>query len=280
MTGSGRTGSGMTLAALLDFLWRDYVAITPSARRIHDLMEARGERIVNDHVAFRTFDLAPIDLESLAAPFAAFGYLETGRYDFPEKKLRARSYAHPGRGVPYVFISELEVGAFSPAFQEIARALVAQVPKSSARSLELLTAKPSWSAIPFDDYQTLLAESQYGAWLAAFALRINHCTVSVNYLSTFETLQALNEWLIAEGFPMNESGGLVKGSAEILLEQSSILADRIEWGFADGKKHDVPSCYYEFARRYPDPQTGGLYAGFFGPSANKIFESTDTPRVR
>ena len=37
---------------------------------------------------------------------------------------------------------------------------------------------------------------------------------------------------------------------------------------------EIPSCYYEFARRYPD-HDGNLYSGFIAKSADKIFESTD-----
>lgn len=266
----------MTLSEIYSLLWADYVAITPSARRIHRLMEDRGERIVNDHVALRTFNLEPIGLESIAAPFRARGYLESGVYDFPEKKLRAKSFAHPGRGVPYLFISELKVEEFSPDFRRIVGELVDQVPQKAIGTVELFTQRPAWRPIRYRDYETLLRESQYAGWLAAFALRINHCTVSVNYLSTFGGIQPLNDWLIEQGFPMNTAGGLVKGSPETLLEQSSILADRIEWEFAEGERREVPSCYYEFARRYEDPETGGLYDGFFAPSANKIFESTDS----
>ena len=33
----------MTIAELLDALWRDYVASTPQAQRIHHLLAERGE---------------------------------------------------------------------------------------------------------------------------------------------------------------------------------------------------------------------------------------------
>ncbi|MEJ2595547.1 MAG: DUF1338 domain-containing protein, partial [bacterium] len=39
----------------------------------------------------------------------------------------------------------------------------------------------------------------------------------------------------------------------------------------------IPSCYYEFARRYPDA-SGKLYGGFIAKSADKIFEITDNPQ--
>jgi hypothetical protein len=43
--------------------------------------------------------------------------------------------------------------------------------------------------------------------------------------------------------------------------------------FTEGE-FDIPGCYYEFARRYPDAD-GKLYSGFIAKSADKIFESTN-----
>jgi hypothetical protein len=46
-----------------------------------------------------------------------------------------------------------------------------------------------------------------------------------------------------------------------------------EYEFAEGA-FGIPSCYYEFAQRFPMPD-GKLFNGFVTRSANKIFESTD-----
>jgi hypothetical protein len=51
----------------------------------------------------------------------------------------------------------------------------------------------------------------------------------------------------------------------------------MEVEFADGQMHAVPTCYYEFAKRYPDA-SGKLFQGFVATSADKIFESTDTKK--
>ena len=51
------------------------------------------------------------------------------------------------------------------------------------------------------------------------------------------------------------------------------MADKIEIDFGD-RKELVPSCYYEFAKRYLD-QNKQLYQGFVTSSADKIFESTN-----
>ena len=263
------------LRQLFDHFWRDYSGITPQAPRIHELLTARGETVANDHVAFRTYDLDPIDLESLAPIFVRLGYQPTGEYEFPEKKLRARSFAHT-EGWPHVFISELLTRQCSTGLQQIVHGLVEQVPRERRASVDLLTLAPSWRPVPYSDYATLLGESEYAGWLAAYGLRVNHFTVLVNALRTFGSIQELNAFLQQQGFPLNESGGVVKGTPEQLLEQSSTLASRIEWEFAGGERRVVPGCYYEFARRYDDPATGKLYGGFMAKSADRIFESTDT----
>jgi len=43
--------------------------------------------------------------------------------------------------------------------------------------------------------------------------------------------------------------------------------------FQEGK-FSVPSCYYEFAKRY-NGADGKLFSGFIAGSADRIFESTD-----
>jgi hypothetical protein len=42
---------------------------------------------------------------------------------------------------------------------------------------------------------------------------------------------------------------------------------------AQAERHEIPTCYYEFARRYPLAD-GRLYQGFVAASADRIFEST------
>ena len=86
----------------------------------------------------------------------------------------------------------------------------------------------------------------------------------------------VNELIKKNGFTLNNSGGEIKGSHEDLLQQSSTIADKVKVGFVEGS-YEVPCCYYEFAKRYPD-SNGKLYSGFVAKSADKIFESTDFRR--
>jgi hypothetical protein len=259
-----------TLEELFAVLWDGYAAVTPDAPRIHALLAARGEQVRNDHVAFRTFDVAPVGVEALAAPLLARGYEESGEYRFEEKKLRAKSYRHASGRHPHAFISELRCAEFSPWLQDFARACAARVPAALAGTLDLLAAGAVWGAVAYRDYERLRGESEYAAWLAAFGFRANHFTVALG-----TDIRAFNAWLKEQGFVLNASGGEVKGTPAELLEQSSTLAREVEWEFAGGEVRRIPSCYYEFARRYTDPATGRAYEGFVPASADRLFESTN-----
>ncbi len=89
----------------------------------------------------------------------------------------------------------------------------------------------------------------------------------------FDTIQQVNAALKAAGFVLNGVGGEVKGDPQVMLEQSSTMADKAEVPFSDGVR-TIPSCFYEFALRYPQAD-GVLYPGFVEASADKIFESTN-----
>ena len=128
--------------------------------------------------------------------------------------------------------------------------------------------------ISFADYQLLAEESEYASWLAAHGYGANHFTVNVNQLKAFTEVKQVNDHLRGAGFTINESGGEVKGTPEVLLEQSSTMADKVPVVFSDGTE-TVPGGFYEFAKRYP-MGNGELYTGFVAASADKIFESTDS----
>lgn len=255
-------------------LWENYCVVTPSAQRIHRLLDSsQGGAIVNDHIALRTFNLEKLNLEKLAAHFRALGYRQGGEYWFEAKKLYARHFEHPDATVPKVFISELVVEQCSDALQAVVQKLVDAMEPSLVTRPDFLYSGRHWD-LDYATYQTLLEESEYAAWLAAWGYRANHFTVSVNHLSQFRTLAEVNQRLKHEGYRLNSSGGEIKGSPKELLEQSSTMADRAEVDFSDQTVR-IPSCFYEFAVRYPDTD-GELYSGFVAASADKIFESTDS----
>ena len=263
----------MRIETVLQNMWQDYLVLNPEAQRVVDALRAEGERIVNDHIALRTFNVGAVALEECAKPFLAMGYEEKETYSFDAKKLRAKHYEYAADpSVPKIFISELLVNEFSPEFQDIVSSLVARVSADQVQLPNFFYSGRPWD-VSASQYETLLDESDYGAWMAAIGYRPNHFTVFVNHLEKYSELEILNDFLKAKGFKLNTSGGEIKGTPQVFLEQSSTLANRVVVDFTDGQR-EIPSCYFEFAKRYP-LASGELYQGFIAKSADKIFESTN-----
>ncbi|WP_339386978.1 DUF1338 domain-containing protein [Vibrio caribbeanicus] len=262
----------MTPDVLFQKLWDDYIQrLCPSAHQVHQLLQ-EDEALINDHIALRTFNIAPLGIETLAKPFLEIGYTEGGDYLFESKKLVAKHYEHPDPKQPKIFISELKVEECSQELQTIVGRLVAQVETERLNSPEFLYGGRLWD-LSFSDFQVLAQESEYASWLAAHGYGANHFTVSVNQLNAFSEVVEVNQHLRDSGFTINEFGGEVKGSPEVLLEQSSTMADKVSVEFSGGIE-EIPGGFYEFAKRYP-MKDGNLYPGFVAASADKIFESTN-----
>lgn len=265
----------MKLEEFLKQSWNRYIQLTPDAPIIHELLDRRGELIINDHIAYRTFNIKGIDRLSLGTVFEQWGYQKADDdLDFPDKKLKASYWIHPEKNLPKVFISELLVESFSNELQSWVKDLGASALKRIKEPSPELFLETTWNPVRIEDYQRFYEISEYAAWTAAFGIQLNHFTVLVNSLRTFSSLQDLNEFLISNGMKLNQQGGIVKGTPKEFLEQSSTVAKKVPWKFADGKEHPIMGCYYEFARRYELPNTSKLFQGFIPKSADKIFEST------
>jgi hypothetical protein len=263
----------MTNQQLLDMMWKDYCEINPAAKKIYDLFTAEGETIVNDHIALRTFNHPRLGIKSMARQFEKLGYVmaET-EYHFVEKKLYARHWEHPDETQPKIFVSELELEKVSPFARDALNKLVDQLPDSLIQSETFSLCGRPWD-MTYKLYSELAKESEYASWVAAHGFRPNHFTVLINPLKKFKDILVLNKFITSKGFPLNKSGGEVKGTPEDYLEQSSTMASEIPVKFSDGT-FNIPGCYYEFAKRYPKAN-GKLYQGFVATSADKIFESTN-----
>jgi hypothetical protein len=264
----------MELEDIFNRLWSDYSGQNPSVNRIFNLLKDEGEDVVNDHIAFRTLDLGSINIDVLAVPFLERGYVPAGEYFFREKHLYARHFELPGDNTaPRIFISQLILKECSSFLANMFTNALNEIPSERLQPESLIFAGQIFSPLSWDIYEKLRKESEYAAWFYVFGFRANHFTVSVNALRKHNTIIKINELLKSHGFVLNSSGGEVKGTPDELLQQSSTMADLVKVKFAEGE-FEIPSCYYEFAQRYPDAN-GNIYSGFIAKSADKIFESTN-----
>lgn len=259
----------MTLDDFLNNLWQGYTQIAPQALNIRKLLESKEEVWANDHIAFRTYDRAPIALADLEPHLLSFGYERFEPYAFEDKKLRAYGYLHPEEGRPRVFLSELETHKLSERANELIDELVKQVEPEKTKDPSVLFAGPLWEIPKESVYRELLEESEYAGWVAVNGLCANHFTISVNGLKHFDDLDALMTFLEENGYKMNMAGGRIKGTPDVKLVQGSTIADKGRVTPPGGTPYEITTCYVEFAQRYDG------FNGFVPKSADKIFESTN-----
>jgi hypothetical protein len=264
----------MELSSVFDRLWQDYSDQNPSVKKIFRLLSDEGEIVDNDHIAFRTLNYPAINIDVVARPFTSEGYLPKGEYIFRDKHIFARHYELPGNEkAPRVFISQLLMEECSPFIRSTFEDLLGKCDPSIFSSDELIYSGSLSAEVSYDVYMKMREESEYAAWFYVFGFRANHFTVSINSLKKYNNIIKVNDLIKSKGYILNSSGGEIKGTPADLLQQSSTMADIVSVSFIEGT-FDIPSCYYEFAQRFPG-KDGKLYSGFNSKSADKIFESTN-----
>lgn len=262
----------MNIRELFEEMWTTYCKVNRHVEEVKGYMMAHEEGdVVNDHIALRTFNHPRVNREVLAKSFLDSGYKPVEDLQFEKKKLDATYYTHDDPDLTRVFISELRIEEFSPELQSTINRLVDEIPNKAIEQFNFCNSGVPWDVITFDTYNKLKEESEYAAWVATFGFIVNHFTISITDMKSFDHMFQVNRFMKENGFKINDSGGEVKGSVEQGLEQSSIMARDVDVQFApeDSEIKKIPGCYYEFALRYNN------FDGFIAGSADKIFESTD-----
>ncbi|HWO22784.1 MAG TPA: hypothetical protein VNO30_28690 [Kofleriaceae bacterium] len=239
-------------------MWCDFVRSTPQALRVRELLVARGELVHHDHVALRTLAAPGLGMDAIARRFEAEGFRARERYRFDEAHLRARYWQHDDPNTPKVFIVELDACALSAGAQAILERLIAQVPDGFYARSDLPWAGRPWTP-RYADYQSLLAESEHAARVAALGLGVDRCSLDVGALITFPDLDALVAYLAEHAFRIDARS-----------DRATIRPDSIPVAFADTMAR-IPSGTYELvARRLPRPResrSSGIHAVI--PSASR-----------
>ncbi len=302
------TSSQTTLDTVLNGLMRRYSERVPDVQNVFNAMLDAGiiqsvGDVENDHIAFRTMGVSNLGLASFEKVFLHYGYERRDEYNFIEKKLTAYWYAPPEPHYPRIFASELRVDDLSAEAQRIIHRYTDTVTSDPVDALDLddgeavdrFLHQPLWETPTLADYQTLLRESEYAAWVIYNRYYLNHFTISVHNLkSGYNTIEEFVQFLENRGFRLNSAGGTIKISPDENLRQASTVAQMIDAEFAGdaGSPVDIyriAGSYVEFAERRVLPQFQHLPAsqltrqhrreGFETGNADKIFESTFTTQT-
>lgn len=293
-----------TLEVVLEGLMKRYSERVPDVKKITRAMIEEGviaheSEIENDHVAFRTMGVKHLGIGSFEKIFLALGYQKKDYFYFEGKKLDAYWFAPPEPRFPRIFVSELRVNDLSEGAQKIIRSYTDEVTADPVDSLDLTDGtaidrflhQPLWRTPEWADYEALLKESEYAAWVIYNRYYLNHYTISVHNLKEgYNTVAEFNAFLERTGIRLNDSGGKIKVSPDGGLLQSSTVAEMINARFADDDLHTISGSYVEFAERKVLPEFAHLKPeeikrehrreGFETGNADKIFESTFTSQTR
>ncbi|GAB4032113.1 2-oxoadipate dioxygenase/decarboxylase family protein [Spirosoma jeollabukense] len=292
-----------TLGAVMDGLMRRYSERVPDVQKVINAMIDAGviasaDEIENDHIAFRTMGVPNLGLASFEKIFLHYGYEKRDEYNFIEKKLTAYWYSPPEPRFPRIFASELRVNELSDEAQRIIHRYTDTVTSDPVDALDLDDAEavdrflhqPLWTTPTLADYQALLKESEYAAWVIYNRYYLNHFTISVHNLKAgYNTIDEFVAFLEHQGLRLNSAGGTIKVSPDGDLRQASTVAQMIDAEFAGGDLFRIAGSYVEFAERRVLPQFQNLPAGqinrqhrregFETGNADKIFESTFTTQT-
>lgn len=287
-----------TLDQVLEGLMRRYKERVPDVPKIiHAMVDEKiigsETEIENDHIAFRTMGVPQLGIRSLEKIFLKYGYVKRDYYHFEAKKLDAYWYSPPEDKYPRIFASELRVGDLSENARKIILRYTDTVSSDPVDQLDLDNAAEVdhylhtglWQLPTLSDYETLLDESEYAAWVIYNHYYLNHFTISVHNLPEgYNRLEQFNQFLEGEGIKLNSAGGIIKESADGKLRQSSTVAGKLLARFADGKQREIAGSYVEFAERLildafkdiPPDQIRRKHRrdGFEAGNADRIFEST------
>ena len=291
------------ITEILESLFLVYSKRVPDVNKITTAMIKKGlvnnqNEIVNDHIAFRTMGVKNLGINSFEKIFLKHGYKKMDFYHFDAKKLDAYWYAPPSNDLPRIFISELKVDNLSIKAQEIIKSYTNTVTNDPVDKIDLNNSlqvseylqTPLWRLPTKNDYESLLFESEYAAWVIYNRYYLNHYTISVHDLpGEYSDLNQFNEFVKSLGIKLNKSGGEIKVSKDKLLRQSSSVANQIEAKFSEGEKKLIAGSYVEFAERNILPEFSKINnlkierkhrrEGFETGNADKIFESTFTSQI-
>jgi hypothetical protein len=290
------------LIQVLDKLLYDYLIRVPDAAKVVELLLSRGDSIQNDHIAFRS-----IQLNSILKIFLHLGYevrmdaISGKPFNFPSKTLTAVWLKHPNLSVPRIFVSQYRLEEGSDELQNTVRKYlehwqdsIDSVDLNNADSIYKYLHTAQWQTPTFDDYCKIQNESEYLSWVLYNKYYLNHFTVTVHALNSFDfvhevisTLKSyqiiykespsndvisdailkmkclykkqfsqFNKWLLDNDFKLNPvNNHFINISPDECLLQSSTKSQTIKAAFEDGTEYTIPGSYVEFAYRGLVPES-------------------------
>ena len=113
--------------AVLDQLWMYYLQQCRYVGTLCYVLHGKGEKVVNDHIAFHTVGDPKVGADQLARSWIGQGYEPADHFEEPT--LTVRSYRHADPGLPKLLIRELNLDTLHGRSRDILGRLLAYLPE-------------------------------------------------------------------------------------------------------------------------------------------------------
>lgn len=294
-------------AGLVEILWHKFQNRVSYARSCEEIANRRKGTTIIDHIGFRTLNThtgeQPGGIWSIRHIFDCLGYLPSQKYNFRKKHLKA-VHLEPGiRGLPKIFISQLEVSQLPEWVQPLFADAVANAPYLLPDSgIELLNRlkvdgsltqeaadvlvvnlagyfRRPWNPPPKDTVLKLNDVSHYAAWVLLHGNAPSHFASLVNapQAGIRDNIEAAFQSMLNAGIPMKKQ---IEGDSGSLLRQAATLASREEVTVKDeGLYLEIPWTYgyFELVERGHDKNNHeALFEAFVEDQENHLYQMTMT----
>jgi len=292
---------------ILEKLWDHYLSELPQLASLQTALSST--QLPLDHCAI-------IDLpgENTGIPIlsqimhlldyqvAGAGYLPDKQNEFVWLASRDHTTQTAREALPQIVIADFRLTALPKAVQTIIKYYAAQSQLAPmARWQELIRqnntaifidevfsylTRRDWSLPSLQDYKTVQACNELLAWVLVFGRTVNHFGLAIHLLDRFTDLAQFNHWIInTSQWRLNQKNGLIKGSEQLRIEQSSSVANEIVVHLADAAI-TIPNRFVEFVWRYPAMYSSAepyywsdYFTGFLANNADVVIESLYRLRV-
>jgi hypothetical protein len=273
-------------------LWQRYLQECLQAQRIAQVFAASP--LVLDHFAIIDLPSQHTGIATLNQIFAAIDFLPQGRDYLADKQnefmwlASADAEMQAATAVlPQIVIADFDLAKVPNKISDIIMQYANQAPAFPWREfhqqcgkvyhddqmiadqlIQLIVSycfQRDWQMPSAEDYRAVKTYNELLAWVLLHGRKINHFGLAIHHLKKFPDLTAFNYFIVNDlSIPLNQQGGIVKGTPEKGITQSSTESE-----------NDQP--FIEFVWRFSNKESPwywkDYFTGFIGNQANYVIES-------
>lgn len=255
-------------------LWMTYQHNNLQMQQVSASLKAKGLNPILDHFAIIDLPGPYSGIPTLSQIFKLLGFQERGRdylhnkqNDFVWMAMADCETTRVIEVLPQVVVADFRLEDFSPKAAAIiekyakkstpfpfdqAQTLMAQSQTEALRALIVnYLSTRDWPLPTLAEYHTVREFNELIAWVLVFGRQPNHFTLSTHLLSFFENFETFQCFIEEEvGLPLNKEGGKVKGNEHVGIKQGATCDQLTQIKLCDGEIK-IPTGFVEFVWRYP-----------------------------